>query len=30
VGMSIFETLLRKWLHWKYSYTWVNSFFQVK
>jgi hypothetical protein len=21
VGMSIFETLLRKWLHWKYSYT---------
>ena len=21
VGMSIVETLLRKWLHWKYSYT---------
>jgi hypothetical protein len=21
VGMSIFETLLRKWLHWKHSYT---------
>jgi hypothetical protein len=21
VGMSIFDHLLRKWLHWKYSYT---------
>jgi len=30
LGMCIHEALFRKWLHWKYSYTYSYSFFKSK